>query len=210
MLTAFIASLAFGAALVVFSLVSGAHGDAGGHAGFQGGAGHGPADGDGHGGAHPAAHGQMPTAATAGETGRRPPLFSIRNVSFFCLAFGSAGTAMSLIGAGVPLAVACAAGSGAVVWAAAWGIHAWLLGSQSGELGPASLVGRTASVLVPVGKDSKGRVLVALADGTQPFTAVVADWSRRGRFEAGDAVVVVADADSAGVVQVGGEEDLRN
>lgn len=127
----------------------------------------------------------------------------------FTAGFGAAGLLVGLTGASDAVTAACAATAGTAAAGAAWGIHAYLIRTQSGEVGDGSeLVGRSATVLVAVGKNRKGRVSVHAPDGTIPMTAVVASYSSRDRFSEGERVMIVETNGPGGAVLVSPEDDL--
>lgn len=210
MLTVYLAALVFGGILVGFSLIGGHHGDASGHDGGHD-AGHDP---DVNNGEHVGDHALQESADAnlpieAKPTRLRAPLISLRNLAFFSLSLGTTGSLLSLLGIADFASLAYALTVGLVVWTVAWGIHSWLLNSQSGEIGMMTLVGRSARVVVAVGRTHKGRVVLQDSEGSYQITALTAEWSPAESFSPGDTVVIVDQRDAEGLVLVAAEGDLQ-
>jgi membrane protein implicated in regulation of membrane protease activity len=173
-MTLYLAGLATGGILLLFSLAGGADADAGdadAELDAEGGEAEAEADDAHHGGS---AHGRMALSALALTA---LPIRSLRFWTFFLAFGGLAGTLLSWLAPLGSLAVAilaAAVGYGAGVGATI--LLRWAQRDQvSSTLRPAQCVGASGTVLLPVAPGARGRIRVALEDQVVDFDAETED-----------------------------------
>ena len=163
----YLGAVAFGATLLVASvLLGGHHGDHAGHA-------HAHADGWGWGWA---------------------PVTSLRFWTFLLAFGGAAGLALSWLGSSEAVAMGGAIGVGWVSGALAVAIiRALTKRTVSSEIAAKELVGTTGQLLLPAGPSKPGKVRVEVKGRMEDFVAVVVDDG--GDLPSGTPVLVVAEGE---------------
>lgn len=189
MLPLYVGALALGGLLIAAGvLMGGGHGDADGHMDVGG---HGDLDGhadlDGHGDldGHADVDGHGGGASETGGT----PLLSMRFWTFFCFAFGLAGTLLTALQVASAVAGAVSVGLGVGVgWGAATVFRRLQRDQVSGQVELGGLRGAEAKVLLPVNGADEGKVRVVVGGADVDLPARSADAQR---LERGDVALVV-------------------
>lgn len=164
----YLGAVAFGATLLVASVVLGGH-----HADHAGGHGHGHGDAWGWGWA---------------------PITSLRFWTFLLAFGGAAGLALGALGSSPAIAAAGAIGVGWASGASAVAIiRALARRSVSSEIAANELVGTTGQLLLPAGPGKPGKVRLEVKGRTEDFVANVVDDG--GELPRGTPVLVVAEGE---------------
>ncbi len=128
---------------------------------------------------------------------------SLRNGVFFAAFFGLTGTLLTVLRVGSLLTPIFAIGVGLIAALAMHRLIDYLRQNETGELlGPETLQGTVARVVVDIDETSKGKIELQGGDRTLQLVAGVHEQAEVRRFRAGDDVVIV-DV-SHGVAQVAG------
>jgi membrane protein implicated in regulation of membrane protease activity len=118
--------------------------------------------------------------------------FSIGTVSFFTGFFGLTGLATSAVGADTLVGLVLSVVVGLIAATA----HRKLLlfvaeGSASSHLSDLDFSGKAATVVVPIGQDQRGRILIQAGGERHQLTAELAE-GRADTIKVGDSVVVLS------------------
>lgn len=136
-------------------------------------------------------------------------VFSLRNISIAALAFGAGGLSLGVTGLDNVAVLVCSIILGLLAGATSWYLLNYLLKSQSTSVTRlVDLTGRTAVVVVPVGKTVRGKVRVNGLDGTLPLAALLVSWSDLEMAPVGYRLVVSGFDDGISTVLLASDEDL--
>jgi len=143
--------------------------------------------GHGGGGAHDGHVGSGPGLGWA-------PITSLRFWVFLLTFGGGVGLALTALGSSELLAAGAAAGVGWVSGAMAVAIIAGLTRrSVSSQIGAGELVGTTGTLVLPIGPDKPGNVLIEVKGRAEDFVANVVEDG--GDLPTGTQVLIVAEGD---------------
>lgn len=118
--------------------------------------------------------------------------FSIRNMIFFITFFGLTGTVLSLMSVISMITLICSIGIGASAWLFGYKLMKYLKSSESGEgLSIYSLKGKSAKVIMPIGKNRKGKVQINTGSQSLQLIAKASDISETEEFKKGDEVLII-------------------
>jgi hypothetical protein len=128
-------------------------------------------------------------------------LFRPRNLIFFLAAFGFTGTLLTWTGTPENLTLGLALGMGGGAWLATYGLFTWLRRSESvvDTVSEREIEGRPGRVVLPMTPGEPGRISCVIADREQYLTARLAP-EVAGQLEPGSEVVILRVED--GVAEV--------
>ena len=119
-------------------------------------------------------------------------LFRPRNLIFFLAAFGFTGALLTVSGTAENLTLGLALGMGGGAWLATHGLFTWLRRSESSvdALSEAEIEGRAGRIVLPMAPGERGRIVCLIADRECYLTARLSPDVTR-RLEAGSEVIVL-------------------
>lgn len=133
---------------------------------------------------HVEAHGEGLAAAVQ--------YFSFKNLIFFTAFFGLTGTALTLLDTIGAVVLPVAITMGVIASVISHRVMVYLKDSESGQVGSLKdLEGLPAKVIVGVGKDSNGKIMVSTDEQTTELLAMVAEEASVAEFASGDSVTIV-------------------
>ncbi len=131
-------------------------------------------------------------------------IVSVRTIVFFAAFFGTSGVVFSILGYATAVTLGTALFIGAVAAVANSLLYGLVKKSQStSHISDRTLVGRRASVVLPLGETRKGRIKIDL--GGQPQFMVAQALESEGSLDVGAPVVVVKVEDGTALVASIGE-----